>query len=186
MKGDRTSQYCWATTLEIPGTTGDQVQLAVNLRVSVPICIGRIPLSAFTNSAHSLSRRAEIDFSFRGLIDFFGREQHDDARFHGAAGLRDERDGRHVDVARQVHEDVKVVAAESEVERLQLPAHLPHELLDHIPALGAAFMEQTLQALLSVRALTKILWHVVLLSAAINRKNERGTKKRCSSFTIHA
>src|SRR5262249_60437896 len=47
--------------------------------------------------------------------------------------------------------------------RLQFPAHLLDQLLDHRSAFRTAFLEKPLQALLRVGALTEILRHVILL-----------------------
>src|SRR5262249_40435638 len=110
-----------------------------------------------------LPGREEVHVLLHCLIDLVGREQNGDSRFHAAAGLRDQRDGGHLHVAGQVDDDVKVVAAESEVEGLQLTAHIADHLVDHRRAFGTAFLEQALQALFRVGTLTEILGHVILL-----------------------
>jgi hypothetical protein len=95
---------------------------------------------------------------FSRLINFFGQEEDRDSRFYGSAGLGRQGDGRHVYIAWQIEDDNKVVAAKSEIKRLEFPAHFLDQLLDHCLAFRTAFLNKSLQTVLRVGALTEILF----------------------------
>src|SRR5215468_4253559 len=125
-------------------------------------------------------RRPEIHVPLNRLINFFGQEEDRDSRGYGSAGVSRQGDGRHVYVARQVENDNKVVAAKSEIKRLEFPAHFLDQLLDYCLAFRTAFLNKPLQAVLGVGALTEIFWHVILLCelTAWQRSNDHSSQIR--------
>ena len=92
-----------------------------------------------------------------------GVEQ-DDGLDRGRARRRDgQRDGRRLDVARQVGDQVDVVVAEGEVERFDLAAVALGQATDRGGPTGAAFLDQTADPLGRVRHLPQIPGHRDLL-----------------------
>jgi hypothetical protein len=78
-------------------------------------------------------------------------------------------------------DDNKVVAAKCEIKRVEFPAHFLGQLLDHGLAFRTAFLNEPLQTVLSVGALTEIFWHLILLFGLIiwpgsNDHNSNGSQ----------
>src|SRR5262249_35556763 len=113
--------------------------------------------SASKNDA--LRRRGEIDLLLHGLVHILRSHEDRDSRLHHAAGLGHDGGGSHVHVARQIENNDEVIAAKREIKRFELAAHLLGELFHHRSPFRAAFLEQALETLISVRTQHEIFWH---------------------------
>src|SRR6478735_8908167 len=101
-----------------------------------------------------------VDTQAEGSVGLLNREQLDGARLGTAGGTDRERDRRRALVVRKVGNDVDVVVAEREVERLHRPAHAVDHVADHISPRLRALRAHSLEAFERVVRLDQVLGHI--------------------------
>jgi len=96
-------------------------------------------------------------------IDLLGREEHDGPRLRSARGADRHRDRCRGLVVRDVHDHIRVLLAEAEMEALELTAQIADHLCDGIPTAAAALRQHARDAFLGVRRFHEELGHDDLL-----------------------